>query len=225
MRIVLTSVGYADFLSVTLSAWKACIPAGCLTVATSPEDRASQRLAEAHGVPFIATDAWSRMDPTCHVGPRPGFNMAFGLDVALGLAGDRLPRPLVGQVCAHVNADCYPVGQWPDVSTFAPDTVYGFWRYECPTPDDLNAYLSGTRSQDSFPRMKNAKGGPIGYCQIFRYVPGLRFGSYPSAGGFDTDFTKRFPNRVMRDDVFLLHLGTRDKRNWAGRVLPTWGAA
>jgi hypothetical protein len=152
--------------------------------------------------------------------------MALGLDMALGLIhGGLVPQPKLGEVCAHVNPDCYPFGAWPGEDTFDTETVYGFWRYECATPHALHAYLDGTRTKDHFSRMKNAKSGPIGYCQIFRYAPGLRFGSFPSAGGFDTEFNKQFTRKEMRGDVYLLHLGGRDKRNWAGRVLPVWGAA
>lgn len=225
MRIALTSVGYADFLAVTIAAWKAVVPQGCLVVATSPEDRDSQQLAEDHDLPAIVTDAWSRVDRSCHLGGKPGFNMAYGLDVALGLIPGKRSLPLEGQICGHVNADCYPTGTWPLSSTFASDTVYGFWRYECQTPEKLAAYLDGRSKPDDYPRMKNAKSGPIGYCQVFRYRDGLRFGSYPSAGAFDTDFNKRFKRVEMRSEVFLLHLGTRDKRNWAGRMLPAWRAA
>lgn len=226
MRVVLTSVRYADFLAVTVAAWKACVPAGCLTIATSPDDRESQRIAAVQGLRCCVTDAWGKVDRSCHSGGPPGFNMALGLDVSLGLIPGAVgTRPEVGEVCAHVNPDCYPFGKWPSDTTFQPDTVYGFWRYDCSTPDDLDAYLTGARSQEQYPRMRNAKNGPIGYCQIFRYVSGLRFGSYRSAGGFDTDFNGRFTHREMRDDVVLLHLGGRDKRNWAGRMLPVWGSA
>jgi hypothetical protein len=225
MRIVLTSVGYADFLAVTIAAWKRVVPAGCLTLATSPDDVDSQRLAAAHRLSFIATDAWSNTDSSCHVGARPGFNMALGLDVSLGLIRACLPPPEEGEICGHVNADCYPTGDWPAEDTFAPETVYGFWRYECQTPTDLDAYLKGLKDKAAYSRIKTAKGAPTGYCQIFRWRPGLRFGSYPSAGAFDTDFTKRFSQKVMRDEVFLLHLGGRDRANWAGRTLPVWGVA
>jgi hypothetical protein len=221
----LTSVGYGDFLAVTLAAWQAVVPSGCLSIATAPGDSLTQRIAADRGVPVLVTDAWSRTDPRCHVGRRPGFNMSLGLDEALGLVPGLRPAPAVGELCGHVNPDCYPLGAWPNEATFAPETVYGFWRYACASPAALTAYLGGDREPDAYPRMKNAKHGPIGYCQIFRWTSGIRFGSYPSAGGFDTDFTRRFAHRAMRDEVFLLHLGGRDRANWAGRTLPRWGAA
>lgn len=225
MRIVLTSVRYADFLAVTLPAWRALVPSGLL-VATSPEDEASQRIAADHNVPTVITDAWRRSDRTCHQGDMPRFNLALGLDVAFGLFDDAMPPPAEDELCGHLSADCYPVGRWPADRTFPADTIAGFWRYACATPAELRDAQQGRRAVSSFPRLKNAHGWPIGYCQLFRYRSGLRFGSFPTAGKFDIRFREQFTHKVMRDDVALLHLGPSSVReNWAGRVIPQWGAA
>ncbi len=225
MRIVLTSVNYADFLAATLAAWKAIVPAGALVVATAPGD-ASIAVAESHGVPVVVTGAWTRIDPSCHEGGPARFNMALGVDEALGLAGNLVPSPSDGELIGHVNPDCLPFGRWPSDKTFDAETVYGFWRYECLEQAHLEQYVRGRRPLSSFPKLKNTKGAPIGYCQLFRAQPGRRFGSYPTAAKFDTHFTSRFLNHQMLTEVYLLHLGPINVReNWSGRVVPQWGAA
>lgn len=225
MRVVVTSVGYGDLLEVTLSAWKAVAPKGSLVVATSPEDVESISVAEARDVPVVVTDAWTRDDPSCHKGRPSTFNMALGMDVAFGFV-EEVTRPMKsGEVCAHVNPDCYPFGTWPKDSTIKQDTVYGFWRHECLSHQHLTEHVAGNRPLHHFPRLKNSHGWPIGYCQIFRAAPGRRFGSYPTAGKFDTDFSRTFSRQEMLSDVYLLHLGAINVReNWGGRVVPRWTA-
>jgi hypothetical protein len=226
MRFAITSVNYADFLAVALPAWKAMLPAGSLVVATSHEDVVTQALTKDHGVTLVVTDAWTRKDSTCHEGGAPTFNIALGLDEALGLTGDLMSPPKDGEVIGHVSADCVPFGRWPDESNLDDQTVYGFWRYECLKPEHLAEHQQGRRPLSKFPRLKNTKGAPIGYNQIFRAKPGRRFGSYPTAGKFDTHFTTRFPRFEMLLDAYFLHLGPINVReNWAGRVVPTWGEA
>jgi hypothetical protein len=226
MRFVITSVNYADFLEVTLPLWKAFLPPGTLYVATSHEDVATRVLTLQHGVGLVVTDAWTRRDASCHEGGEPTFNLALGLDESLGLASDLMPPPSAGEIVGHVSADCAPFGRWPDESRFDAQTIYGFWRYECLTQAHLNEHWLGRRPLAKFPRLKNTKGAPIGYNQIFRAKPGRRFGSYPTAGKFDTHFTTRFPRFEMLLDAYLLHLGPINVReNWAGRTVPTWGTA
>jgi hypothetical protein len=222
MRLVITSVDYADFLSVTLPAWRALVPN--VVIATAPWDLDTQAIAAEHGVSTIVTDAWRLMD-VGHVGERVHFNMALGLDVAFGLFENQVEPPADGEVCGHVSADCYPVGRWPKDDTFKPDTIYGFWRYDCPTPSAFAAFC-GDGDWQRFPQMKNGHGWPIGYCQLFRYRPGLRFGSFPTAGKFDIRFREKFTHKVMRDEVALIHLGPASVReNWAGRTIEKWVTA
>lgn len=224
MRLVIASVQYADMLEVVLPAWTALVPAG-LVVATSPDDVDSQRVAASHGVPVAVTTAWTRIDDTCHRSSRPAtFNLALALDEVLGLVGSN--PPAIGELCGHVSADCVPFGRWPDERTFMDGTVYGFWRYECLSPKALHEHQQGRRSLGQFPKLKNSHSWPIGYNQLFRYAPGIRFGSYATAGKFDTDFSRGFQQRVMRDELYFLHMGPISvKENWAGRVVPIWGAA
>ena len=108
MRLVVTSVRYADFLAVTLPAWKAIVPSGALYVATSIDDIHTQQVAVAHGVPCLCTEAWTQKDPTCHEGGEPTFNLALGLDTALGLVPGLMPEPTPGEIIGHASADCVP---------------------------------------------------------------------------------------------------------------------
>lgn len=226
MRFAITSVNYADFLTVTLPVWKAVLPPGTLFVATSPEDEETQRVARENGVACFMTDAWTRSDPTCHAGGDPTFNLALGLDEALGLVDGPVPAPSAGEVVGHVSADCVPFGVWPALGFQDVDTIYAFWRYECLTPKHLSQHIRGAKPMSAFRKLKNTGGAPIGYCQIFRYTAGRRFGSYPTAGKFDTQFTRMFARSEMLTDVYLLHLGPINVReNWGGRVVPAWGAA
>lgn len=220
MTIVITSVQYADFLAVTLPGWLKILPAKRLLVATSPDDHASQQIAASLGVRCHVTDTWTRIDPAVHQGGPATFNLALGLDDALGLP--RATADLVG----HVSADCYPFGRFPKVESFDRDAVYGFWRYECLSPKGLRAHVSGARPITAYPKLKNSHGWPIGYCQFFVTVPGRRFGSYPTAGKFDTHFSATFDRKVMRNELYFLHLGPISiKANWAGRTVPVWGSA
>lgn len=226
MRIAITSVKYADFLAVTLPAWKAILPKGAIFVATSHDDTDTQRVAAENGVQCLMTDAWTRKDPTCHQGGEPTFNLALGLDETLGLAGNVVPPPAEGEVIGHVSADCVPFGKWPKADRFAQDIICAFWRYECLEPRHLEQHQQGLRPLSLFKRLKNTSSAPIGYCQIFKHQAGRRFGSYPTAGKFDTQFTRQFPGARMLTDVYFLHLGPINIReNWGGRVVPEWGTA
>lgn len=221
MRFAIVSVGYGDMLPSSLPAWQALVPSG-LVVATSAEDLESQRVARECGVPVYVTDAWRRTDPACHQATRETtFNMALALDEALGLIGDQ--PPAVGEIVGHANVDCVPFGRWPDEAVFTPGTIYGFWRHECLSAKALREHQAGRRGLGRFPRLKNSHGWPIGYNQIFRYATGIRFGSYPTAGKFDTDFARTFARQEMRGEMYLLHMGPINVReNWAGRVVPAW---
>lgn len=228
MRAIIVSVRYADFLAVTLPAWKAILPPGTLSVATSFDDEASISVAHAHGVRAILTDAWTRLDETCHVGGPPTFNAALGMDVCLGLHEDLVAPPEYGEVVVNINVDCYPVGEWPKEKHILPTILYGAWRYHCMTPKDLADFLAGTKPQKYFPKMKNSGGRPVGYFNAWRYVKGRRFGSYPTAGKYDTNFIELHYHEKWQyfPGLSLLHLGPQAGwENWAGRVVPAWGAA
>lgn len=227
LRAVIVSVRYGDMIAVTAPAWKAILPPGTLSVVTSPDDQESQDVCRALEIPVTITDAFTRIDDTCHAGGTPTFNCALAMDEALGLAGVRHSRPELGELIVNINADCYPFGRWPDESELRPGVLYGFWRYHCLTPKDLGRFVAGKKTFREFPRMKNSGGRPVGYFQMWRYREGERFRSYPNAGKYDTHFCDRWaPHMVMRDEMGMLHLGEqKDWDNWRSRVVPRWGAA
>jgi hypothetical protein len=228
MRAIITSVKCGDFLAATLPAWKAIIPAGCLGVATSPTDTETQDVCAAHDVPAFITDAWSRIDSTCHSGANPPqFNMALGLDEAFGFLPGLRAAPADGELCLSLNADVYPFGKLPKASDIQTGTMAGWWRHECHTPKDLAAHVHGTRPISAYKRMKNSGGRPVGYAQLFRYFPGFRFGSYGSAAKYDVTVFAKFARLEMRTDLYLFHLGGPEggHANWVGRCVPRWDAA
>lgn len=227
MRAVLVSVKYGDLLGVTLPAWKATLPPRSLSVVTSPEDQETQDVCAKYDVPAFITDAFTRIDETCHAGGVPTFNCALAMDEALGLVGDRVPRPAVGELICNINADCYPVGVWPHENTFDPGILYGFWRHHCLTTEEFAQFRAGKRPAEKFPWMKNSGGRPVGYLQLWRYRAGERYRSYPNAGKYDTHFCDRWkPHFCMRTELRLLHLGPqKDWANWISRVVPRWGEA
>lgn len=237
MRIVLPSVTYADFLAVTLPAWWGMVPRESLTVVTSPEDLESQALARRQGVGLHVTDAWTRNGAT--------FNKALALDEAFGIVPGFREPPREGDVCLSLDADVFPCGILPASSAIAVNTLYGCARYECLSTADLRAHLLGHRPRRQLPliapRMRKKPGVLIspntqenirehahrclGYFQLFRWRPGVGFGSYNTAGKYDVDFRGHFATRVALVDFYVLHLGEQDRRNWRGRIVPRWKEA
>lgn len=225
MRVVIPSVHYADFLAVTLPAWRAwlnTVPAQ-IVVATRPDCRTDIALARDHGV-TVVTEGWGT--------PGVRLDKASALD-----AGFRGVVP--GEICLAVDADVVPFGRIP--LEIDAGTLYSCPRYACSSPAALEAHQRGdTRREDLRlipPRRQGDPSGArpmtpvqaarfcLGYFLLFRYGPGLSFGSFPTAGGYDTYFRKRFLSHVGLTDCYVLHLGDRDRANWRGRILPVWGAA
>jgi hypothetical protein len=220
MRAVIVSVRYADFLDQTLTSWRKFLPAGTLRVVTSPADKETHKVAKRHHVPLYITEAWFTIDECCHVGGKVIFNKSLALDCALGLIGNHPPAD--GEICVTLDADVVPFGHWPEESSFETGVLYGVGRYKCDNHQELLAHRRGQTSVYTPKRfMRNNK--PAGYCQMFRYQPGIRFGSYPSAGYYDRDFGKLFPLHVMRDDFYVVHMGVKGGFfNWQRRRVPVW---
>lgn len=243
MRIVIPSVNYGDLLAVTLRSWESVFSREAITIATAPEDEATQAIAEDHRLRCFVTDAWTRADLTCHVdraqlrrnahwdaqnhGP-VRFNLALALDEAFGFL---TAPPAPGEVCAMVDADIYAFGH-VDFASLEDNVIYGCQRYECPDQHILASHLGGTlpladlvpmHVRGDIERGQHAAvpcvGG--GYFQMFRYRPGLRFGSYPAADAYDYDFAHKFPRGAKLESLYVLHLGA-ESTNWEGRVTPPW---
>lgn len=253
MRIVVPSVNYADLLAVSLPVLVSLVGSSPITVLTAAEDRNTHAVAKACGVSTFVTDAWTRTDRACHrsrartarVGKfwqqqrkddAPTFNLALALDEAFGLAGPAWSSaPADGDVLAVIDADVVPVGRWPSDDDIQAGVIYGAMRYACPTSELYAAFVSGVVKLDDLKPMRAS--GRIeqsqhrdvpnvgeGYCQIFRYRPGLRFGSYPGADEYDFDLALRFAKGELLKGLSFVHLG-RNARNWDGRITEQWHGA
>lgn len=240
MRLLIPSVNYADFLAVTLPAWRVAWPDALVIVATSSDDRATRAVARTHGAHLIVTDAWYRPTDTMNDDTRPVvFNKALAMDEAMGLVGSLNDPPADGEICLSIDADVYPSG--PLKLHPKPNTIYGCPRYLCETPEELarqTERLDLDRLQLLAPRMRGQSSYVtlantienvmdtarrcLGYFQGFAYRPGLRFGSYRTAGKYDLDFREKFGHRAIVKNFAVLHLGETNRANWRGRVVPSW---
>lgn len=217
MRVVIVSVNYADFLAVTLPAWRALLPLADIRVVTSSADVETQRVAVEGGCSHVvvATEAFTRGGAV--------FNKAAALDV--GFAGTP-----VGSWALALDADVYPVGEFPSGLPRMLGWLGSVHRYACETPEHLEEHLAGRRPLAAFERIQMWKRSPHradpaglqGYFQLWRFRLGDRFGSYPTAAKYDVDFGRTFPVRRYLDGLYVLHLGEH-RRNWSGRVTAPWG--
>lgn len=229
------SVQYGDFLAVTLPGWRAMFPTAKLVVVTSPEDLETQEVARRNGADVVETKAWYR-------GGRP-FDKAAALDEAFGFT-ERRTQPKEGERCLAIDADVYPFGKIPSPKKLQAETIYGCPRYVCNSQADLEAHIAGTTTRDDLDLMMPRRRGvgtpaqesgagadlirragraALGFFQLFLYS-GQRFGSFPSAGGYDIAFRNAFPHRGHFKNFYVLHLGESTRKNWKGRIVPAWGA-
>jgi hypothetical protein len=233
MRVVIPSLHYGDFLAVVLPAWQRMLPVATVTVVTSAADVESQAVARAARADLCVTDAWAADGAI--------LNKAAAMDVAFGIAPGHAAQPTAGELCLALDADVYPVGTFPADQTFRPDALYGCPRYQCPSPADLTRHLRGKTHRAELPlippkvrgqshvMIRNTRSNALasaqsclGYFQLFRFRPGLAFGSYPSAGKYDLCFRDQFRTRVALWDPYVLHLGEQNRANWRGRVIGRW---
>jgi len=244
VRVVTPSVNCAAFLEITLPVWRRLLSEAWFTVVTSAEDTDTQRVARDNGVHCFITDAWKRVDPTCHYDSRPvTFNKALALDEAFGFwkseVGCRKSEVREGDLCLSLDADCYPFGEWP-WHPIELGVIYSCARYHCPTLAMLAEHIAGTLPRESMevilPRrrgeswpdyephsaesVQRAGRRCLGFFQLFRYRPGLRFGSFPTAGKYDLVFRDRFSRRVVLQDFYVLHLGEQSRAHWRGHPAP-----
>lgn len=233
MRVVIPSVHYADYLATTLPAWRAFLPLSArLAVVTTPDDPETAAVVSGiAGVDLCVTEAWYAD------GRR--FNKGGALDVAFGFTPGWRRPPSLRETCLSIDADVYPCGAPLDLGALAPDVLYGVPRYDCPTPELLDAHVHGRvpradlrvirqRKRGEEPALGSAEDtgraayAALGYFQLFRYRAGLVFGASKTAGKYDIEFRRHFGARRPIVDTYVLHLGPLDRRNWRGRVVPPW---
>jgi hypothetical protein len=213
MRVIVTSVNYADFLAVTLPAWRALLPMARIRVLTSPEDLETQDVALASRCECLVVDVWHKGGAV--------FNKAAALDIGLSGAQN-------GDWCLALDADVYPIGHFPAVKPSMDRALFSVHRYSCPDPEQLRAHLAGELPLSAFERIQMWKRKPQpdpaglqGYFQLWQFRDGDSFGDYPTAAKYDVAFGKKFPRREYLDGLYVLHLGEH-RRNWSGRVTPRW---
>ncbi len=210
MRIVITSVDYADMLAATLPAWRRMFPAADLIVVTAKHDRATFAIARATGVDLLVTDAWYR--------DGAAFNKARALDEAF-----LFPCRPAGEICIAIDADVYPFGAF-DPYAITDGVIYSVDRFYIDTPATLARQIARP-ALETLDRMTAGRRGP-GYFQAFRARPDLTFGSFKDAGFYDLAFHRHFPGGVaVLEGLHVGHLGRKSGKNWRGRTLPKWGAA
>jgi hypothetical protein len=237
MRIVIRSVNYADMLAVTLPQWVRMFPQAVITIATSPQDHETQRVAGENGAHVHATDAWFALGPKKLDGGTAA-DEAFGFVAYQAQPLRFLQPPEPGEVCISADCDVYPMGKFP--AELEHGTLYGCGQYLCLDEEAFeDARTTGRRLALILPR----KGGEsellyaptsnevraaarrcIGYTIAWRHQEGRRLGSSKTAGGFDIPFGRKFERHVGLTKFYVLHLGQRSRANWTGRVLPKWGA-
>lgn len=235
MRVVIPSVRYADFLAVTLPAWRETLPKARVIVVTSADDAETIAVTRAAGADLCVTDVWRK-------GAK--FNVAAAKDRAFGFVPGYTKPPKPNEICVAIDADVYPFGRFPRTKYLDADTIYSCARYVCESHEALEAHKAGqTRREDCALIPPLTPGGApiavphspeaarraarrcLGYCQIFRYHPSRLFGESQTAGGYDLRFRDQFPKRGVLKRLYVLHLGERNRRNWRGRIVAEWPAA
>jgi hypothetical protein len=179
----------------------------------------------------LKTDAWTRHDSTYtrdvshwhnfwrsrgRTAQHPILNKALALDEAFGFAGEKTPRPEAGEICISADADCRPVGTLPSDSWIQSGVIYGCRRFNEDDDGSKGAeeVIKG-RAKDTQHRRFTCV--MEGYFQLFRYREGLRFGSYPAADAYDSDFAEfNFQRGQEVPDFYVIHQG-KSHTDWEGR--------
>ncbi len=165
MTIIITSVNYSDYLNVTLPKWEAAFPDENVRVLTSWQDHETIAINGGHRV--FCTDKFQI---------EGSFNRASALD-------DCLSQIAEGSIVASVDADVIPHGKLPANIEF--DTIYGCARYT-----EAGNIIHPWNRRKPWRTPEECASRCLGFFQLFRYSKTRKFGSYPTAGKYDTDFVR-----------------------------------
>lgn len=232
----------ADTLTVVTA------PADTATQAVCKEYSVSCCVTDVWTAPIVDSGRWKvdakgrrvipirKLKPTQHA----ILNKASALNEAFGFTPGYRPAPPPGEPCLALDCDVVPFGTFPSLE-LAPSTLYGVPRYECLSVEALHAHsyapqpdlpLVMTKLDNKVPRLAhpNALVDPrtyarkcLGYFQLFPYRQGLAFDPYPTAAAYDLYFVKKFKHHEALSDLYVLHLGPQDYKNWTGRTIPPLG--
>jgi len=237
LTIITTSVGYGDYLSLTLPQ---SIKFGQVIVATYGDDSLTLDVARKHEVIVHTTDAWYKEDSAFNKGA--GINSALDMAASHGLLDDWL---------LLLDADILMLPRPPDsqpVENLDQTYLYGVRRRMCRSLSDLSE-LQETKGYFDLPcaplpyvvrggrgrarvwggRATSNPVGLQGYFQLWHYpsYPRRMF-EHKTAAKYDVKLAMTWPDsqRVLIPwrDYSVLHLGER-KKNWNGRVTPYWEVA
>lgn len=241
MRLVVPSVEYSDHLQHTLPLWVQLVGPEHITVVTSYDDIETESVALDNGVRVLKTDAWTHHDPTFKRDVshwhqfwrrrrgkdflKPVFNKALALDEAFCFVPGSTRSPIKGEVCISVDADVRPFGTLPPLDTVKDGVIYGCRRYSL-GPHGLKGDDMPIHGRATLRRTQHREHWFVcqGYFQMFRWHPGMRFGSYPAADAYDDDFAHEFTHSEEVPNFYVLHHGGLESthKNWEKRITPPW---
>ncbi len=227
IEVIITCVGYGDFLAVTLPETKRWFTA--ITVLTAPEDLETIALAKREGVSLYITSVWREN------GAR--FNKAAAINSFL----DERNLDGTDSWVLLLDADIlFQTDLHRDVAALDPQGLYSIKRRMCDTEKEWLELRAGRRRVDELPlyvpavvngkvwkhRPTSNPAALCGYLQLWhatKAVGSKRMPASSNAASYDVLFAFSFPDalRSFIEGREVLHLGPR-KTNWDGRVSPRW---
>lgn len=227
IEVIITCVGYGDFLAITLPETKRHFTT--ITVLTAPEDLETIAIAEREGVSLHITSIWRENGAT--------FNKAAAINAFL----DKRNLDGTDSWILFLDADILFQEdlQW-DMAALNPEGLYSVRRRMCETEKDWLEWKAGQCKFDDFPlyvpavvngkvwkhRPTDNPAGLCGYFQLWHITKaaGLkRMPASPNAANYDVLFAFSFPETARRfiEGNEVLHFGPRNT-NWNGRISPRW---
>lgn len=238
IEAVVVSVGYSDFLSVTLPYTLAAFDS--VTVVTSQTDRETARLCDHYNVRYVKS--WVHEG---HKHSRTKFDKARLINHGLAHMG-------CDDWLVHLDADIVvprAFKHWVSEYHMNPDCIYGVDRYDCKGADKWSklqqsgfldhskrwGYLINPPPSYCTPCARVGHSDfngwtPIGYFQLWHSSRSTRYPTKPTASAERTDllFSTSWPEtqRILIPDFYVIHLSTGTGKmgeNWHGRTTPKFG--
>ena len=228
---VVTSVGYGDFLQLTLPSMLKAIDR--VVVATDENDLITSTLCHKHGVPLVMTDAWQR-------GGAP-FNKAAGIWAAIEFARRTGELDWLMLLDADIyipsRARAVLVEEWLDR-----DVMYSAPRRMARRPEDWARMIERGNVEavalEERPRVVSRRGRPMlwgkypttnsvgiqGYMQLWHWptYPQESLPESSTAAMYDIALALLWSDdRRVWLPTSVVHLG-ENKKNWSGRVTASW---